>query len=97
VIFQAVAENFYVDVKEILGTSRRKEVMIARQAAMYLLRYSADLSYPTIGGLLGGKNHSTIIHGCEKIQQHLENNTKIGEKVAGLVQKFGRKREFKQG
>ncbi len=66
-VLQAVTDAFKLSIEEIKGSSRRREISLARQVAMYLLRQHTDLSLPKIGEVLGGKDHTTIMYGCEKI------------------------------
>jgi chromosomal replication initiator protein len=67
VILDAVARHFGVSVDDLRGKSRQKEVVAPRHLAMYLLRADARLSYPQIGALFGGRDHSSVLHACEKI------------------------------
>jgi len=80
-IISAVA-NFY-DLKErdLLMSSRKKEVVKPRQIAMFLLREDLKNSYPFIGRKLGGKDHTTAIHSCEKIRKELEVNETLKEEI----------------
>jgi chromosomal replication initiator protein len=70
-ILAAVARHFGVSVEEIRGKSRHKEIVAPRHLAMYLLREDARLSYPQIGTLLGGRDHSSVVHACDKITQQI--------------------------
>jgi len=51
--------------------TRRREVVRPRQVIMYLLREDFNISYPTIGSKLGGRDHTTVIHSCEKIKREI--------------------------
>ncbi len=66
-VVEHVGSQTGVDPKDILGTSRRPEHVFARQLSMFLCREILGLSYPVLGHLFGGKNHSTVIHSCKKI------------------------------
>ena len=66
-ILEAVGRHFGVSVDELRGKARHKEIVAPRHLAMYLLREDAHLSYPQIGALLGGRDHSSVVHACEKI------------------------------
>ena len=66
-VLQAVTDVYNVSIEDIKSSSRRREISLARQVAMYLLRQHTDLSLPKIGEVLGGKDHTTIMYGCEKI------------------------------
>ena len=55
-----------------MGRDRSREVTFPRQIAMHLLREETDASLPEIGQVLGGRDHTTIMHGCEKITNLIE-------------------------
>jgi len=71
-ILDAVARHFGVGVEALRGKARHKEVIAPRHLAMYLLREDARLSYPQIGALLGGRDHSSVVHACEKISMQMQ-------------------------
>jgi chromosomal replication initiator protein len=71
-IVSAVARHYHLSEEELFGRSRRRAVSVPRQLAMYLLREETDSSLPQIGELLGGRDHTTIMHGCEKIGSQIE-------------------------
>ena len=69
VILEQVAKHFKVDTKSILGAKRTKEIVLARQVAMLLCREELGLSYPALGKLFSGKDHSTVLYAVNKIKQ----------------------------
>jgi len=69
VILKTVADFFNIPAADLTKRSRKKEVVKPRQIAMYLLREEIKLSFPDIGQKLGGRDHSTVIHACEKIKR----------------------------
>jgi chromosomal replication initiator protein len=73
-ILDAVAKHFGVTLDELRGKARHKEIVAPRHLAMFLLREDARLSYPQIGALLGGRDHSSVLHACEKIGLDVERN-----------------------
>jgi chromosomal replication initiator protein len=73
-ILDAVAKHFGVTLDELRGKARHKEIVAPRHLAMYLLRTDARLSYPQIGSLFGGRDHSSVLHACEKIGLDVERN-----------------------
>lgn len=79
-IMQAIIEFYNIHTDELLGRSRRKEVVEPRQIAMYLLRDILNLSYPYIGGKLG-RDHTTAIHAYEKINQEINKNSGLNQKI----------------
>jgi len=68
-ILKNVADFYSISMADLVKRSRKKEVVRPRQIAMYLLREEAKLSFPEIGQKLGGRDHSTVIHACEKIKR----------------------------
>ncbi|HYU65037.1 MAG TPA: chromosomal replication initiator protein DnaA [Candidatus Paceibacterota bacterium] len=68
-ILKAVADFYNMSLNDLTKRSRKKEVVRPRQVAMYLLREEIKLSFPDIGLKLGGRDHSTVIHACEKIRK----------------------------
>ena len=64
--------NFYgIEEDVIYEKTRKREVVRPRQVIMYLLREDFSVSYPTIGTKLGGRDHTTVIHSCEKIKREI--------------------------
>lgn len=76
-ITQAVAEHYHIKVDELFNKKRTQNIAYPRQIAMYLCRELADMSYPRIGELFGGRDHTTVIHAYEKIS----NRSKIDSKL----------------
>ncbi len=68
-ILKAVAEFYTLSLADLTKRSRKKEIVRPRQIAMFLLREEIKLSFPEIGQKLGGRDHSTVIHACEKIRK----------------------------
>ena len=67
IILQAVSERYNVTVAEVISKKRNKEYTLPRQVAMYLIREMTSLSTTAIGRELGDRDHTTVMHGCEKI------------------------------
>lgn len=86
-IIQTVAEFYDLKEREILIPSRRKEIVFPRQVAMYLLREELKCSYPLIGRKFQGKDHTTAIHACEKINRELQDSEKLKEEINLIKQR----------
>ena len=71
-IVKIIADFYNIDENSIYEKTRRKEVVKPRQIAMYILRQDCSVSYPMIGQKLGGRDHTTVIHSCEKIKEELK-------------------------
>lgn len=87
-VFEAVSKSCNVSKKDILGTSREKNLAEARQIAMWFCKSELELSFPTIGKLFGGKDHTTIMHGYNKIQR-VKEDVKIKQKIDYIKQLLG--------
>jgi len=70
-VVDKVAEFYGIDEESIYEKTRRREVVRPRQVIMYILREDFNISYPTIGTKLGGRDHTTVIHSCEKIKREI--------------------------
>jgi len=73
-IIKSVAEYFSVSEADILSQRRNREIAQARQLAMYLIREQTQLSTTRIGDLFGGRDHTTVMHACDKIVDLIEKN-----------------------
>jgi len=80
VILKAVANFFSITTEDLVSHSRRKEVVEPRQITMYLLRDISELSYPHIGEKMG-RDHTTAIHSYEKINNEINRNPKLNQKI----------------
>lgn len=76
-ILSAVAHHYDLSEDELTGRSRARAVSVPRQLAMYLIREQTDASLPQIGQLLGGRDHTTIIHGCDRISGQIETDVQL--------------------
>lgn len=68
-IQEAVANYYSVTLEDLTGAKRNREVVVPRQVAMYLTREILGTSLPKIGEAFGGRDHSTVLNGCQKIQE----------------------------
>lgn len=74
--------NFYgVEEGSIYEKTRRKEVVRPRQVIMFLLREDFRISFPTIGEKLGGRDHTTVIHSCDKIKNDLRQDSILNQEL----------------
>lgn len=83
-IIRTVASFYEVDQNELIAKNRKQEIAKPRQIAMFLIRSELQYSYPTIGDKLGGRDHTTAIHACEKIFKSLEMDEKLNEEIIYL-------------
>ena len=86
---QTEVGNFYgVSVKEMKGTRRVQNIVLARQVAMYLTRELTDNSLPKIGREFGGKDHTTVIHAHGKIKSMLEEDDNLRLEIESIKNKI---------
>lgn len=81
VILKSVADFYNISGNDLIKRSRKKEVVKPRQIAMFLLREETKLSFPEIGQKLGGRDHSTVIHACEKIKKEESTEESIKQEL----------------
>jgi chromosomal replication initiator protein len=83
-VVEAVSSHFGVSIEAIKGRKRDKRTAQARQVAMYLLREESQLGLSTIGKILGGKNHNTIMHGCDRIANQLKVDPQLRRRLINI-------------
>ena len=83
-IIAAVADHFGVDEDRLLSTDRSRQVALPRQVAMFLIRQGTDASLPKIGEVLGGRDHTTVMYGLDKIASLLETDDNLRRRVAAI-------------
>lgn len=86
-IIKAVSQFYDLKEKDLIEKSRKKEIVKPRQIAMYLLRKELNCSFPFIGQKFGGKDHTTVMHSCEKISKEIKNNESLKEEIE-LIKQF---------
>lgn len=72
VILETVTTYFDTSIKDLCGKRRNKEIVIPRQLTMFLLRNELGLNLEAIGEILGGRDHTTVMHGCDRIKDRIE-------------------------
>jgi chromosomal replication initiator protein len=87
-VTRKIAEHFHLDESSIYEKTRRKEIVEARQMIMYILREDFNISYPLIGQKLGGKDHTTVMHSCDKIKRELKDNMVLNQDVEKIRTMF---------
>jgi chromosomal replication initiator protein len=83
-IMQIVSKHFNVSIDDMKSSSRRREISTARQMGMYLMRHHTDLSLPKIGDVFGGKDHTTVLYSCDKIEQLKATNAEMARTIRQL-------------
>ena len=83
-IIKIISENFNVSIEDLKGSSRRREISLARQIGMYLMRQHTDLSLPRIGEEFGGKDHTTVLYSCDKISKLQKKDWDLSQQLSEL-------------
>ncbi len=74
-IQEIVAKYFNIDKKDLISPKKSKDIAYPRQISMYLCRDIAGMSFPAIGDAFGGRDHTTVMHACNKIEKEIKENT----------------------
>jgi chromosomal replication initiator protein len=80
-IVDHVSKYYGIDGKILKGRQRSRNIVVPRQVAMYLMREETESSLVEIGTALGGRDHTTVLHGCEKIAQELNTDSRLRSDV----------------
>ena len=87
-IQKVTAQYYNVKLSELLGKSRKRSIVLPRQLAMYLAKELTDKSYPEIGELFGGRDHTTVLHAYRKIVDLISENNDLDEDRQKIVNKL---------
>jgi chromosomal replication initiator protein len=80
-VITKIAEFYNIDEASMYAKTRRREIVKPRQIIMYILREDFHLSYPAIGSVFGGRDHTTVIHACEKIRGDILSSEELKAQV----------------
>ncbi|MFH1749768.1 MAG: chromosomal replication initiator protein DnaA [bacterium] len=83
-ILESVCRHYNLKKEDLISRGRSKEVVAPRQITMYLLRVEMNYSFPRIATFLGKKDHTTIMHGCEKIEKEAQNSPSLQSDLAKI-------------
>lgn len=89
-IQKIVAEHFQISIDDIKSKKRSSNISFPRQIAMYLCRKLTDESFPKIGIEFGGKDHTTVMHSCDKIEKELKNNSNLAKTIDSIEKDIGK-------
>ena len=87
-VIKAVARFYHVPEQEITGRKRNKDIVRPRQVAMYLARTETQASLPEIGDLLGGRDHTTVIYGVDKVEGQLDEDNTLRREVMAIKEEL---------
>ena len=86
-IQQAVADYYHITVADLKGKKKSANIAYPRQVGMYLCRMMTDETFPRIGLEFGGRDHSTVIHACDKIEKDLKTNPTLVNSIKEIKNK----------
>lgn len=87
-IQEMVADYFEIDLDDLYSKKRTRNITIPRQVAMYLSRELTDSSLPKIGELFGGRDHTTVLHSCQRVREMMKDDLDFSKKVKDLILKL---------
>ncbi len=87
-IVRRVADYYGVSVESMCGRDRTRQVALPRQVAMYLMRNVANISLPQIGEALGGRDHTTVMYGCDKVAGQIEQDDRLRRTVMEIRERL---------
>ncbi|PJA63805.1 MAG: chromosomal replication initiator protein DnaA, partial [Candidatus Portnoybacteria bacterium CG_4_9_14_3_um_filter_43_11] len=87
-IIKTVAEFYNITINDLIDRSRKKELVRPRQITMYLIRKELNNSYPSIGEKLGGRDHTTVMYACQKIEKDIQKQDSIIEELNLIKEKL---------
>ena len=80
-IIKIVADFYNINIDDLINRSRKKELVQPRQVSMYLIREELNNSYPYIGEKLGGRDHTTVMYACQKINGKLKKDGSFQQEI----------------
>ena len=87
-IVDGVSEYYNISKDKLMSESRKKEIVRPRQVAMYFMRHELDSSYPAIARFFGGRDHTTAIYACKKIDKKIQNDEDLRKDVKMIKMRF---------
>ena len=87
-IIDVVAEHYGVSASDITSKRRNQEFVLPRQIVMYLCRQLTEVSLNNVGKILGKKDHTTVIHGVNKIEEDIKKNEELKNNIDAIIKKI---------
>ena len=91
-ILSTVSEHYDIALTLITGKTRKQEVVLARQMAMYIIKQHTQLSLKSIGSHFGGRDHTTVIHSCNMVRNYLDTDARAQNAMNTILERLGLKR-----
>ena len=90
-VAELVSDHFKISLDELMGSSRKRQIILPRQVAMYLIRNELNFAYEQIGDSFGGKNHTTVMHACEKVEKLIQKDKSLDRDVNAILKAMGKR------
>ena len=87
-ILEKVSRHYNVEVQQVSGKSRKRDLVQVRQVSMYLAQKYTKMPASRIGHLIGGRDHSTVIHSCNQIEQRLKIDKAFSAELSSIENSF---------
>ena len=87
-VVQIIADHYNLKISQLKSPVRCKNIALPRQILMYLLRVELKLPLTEVGEMLGGRDHTTIMHGVDKITNLVRDNEEMRVDISGIKQKL---------
>lgn len=87
-VIEEVANFYEIKIDDLIGDCRKRDLVTPRQIIMYLLREELSSSYPAIGSAVGGRDHTTAIHACNKVIQIMQQDERVRLEIESIRQRL---------
>ena len=87
-VLSVVASFYNITTVDLIGKSRNSNIVLPRHIAMYILKYHYNFTYVRIGQILNGRDHTTVMNGCLKIEEDLKTNVQLKLAVENILKKL---------
>lgn len=88
ILIKIISDFYNVSTKDLLSASRKKNLVVPRQITMYLIRKEMKSSYPSIGNEMGGRDHTTVMYACEKIEKQIKTDKTLEKDIDLIIEKL---------
>lgn len=87
-VLDVIIEELHISLEDLKSSSRRREISLARQMGMYLMREHTNLSLPRIGEVFGGKDHTTVLYSCDKLKKLRRKDNQVNQTLIQLSERL---------
>ena len=87
-IQKVIADSYQITVSNLKSSSRAQKYVIPRQIALYIAKELTEYTFTELGNEFGGKDHSTVMHACNKIKDMIKTDSSFGQKINGLIKEI---------